>query len=411
MADEVLKRDQNHVTVLAGITDDANEDITMLRVDPTTKRLKIAAVLTADLSTLGDVEITNIQDGDILEWDSVTSKWINVANTGGGDVTKVGTPVNNQIAVWTGDGTLEGTSDFTYDGTNLNLITGKNFQIAGVTVLADAAGTTTLSNIDALDATTEATIENAIDTLANLTSIQGRTVTLSANFTLPADPNADRILFWDDSAGATAYLAVGNSIAITLTTIDTIQDIRTSATPSFTGANLSAGTTTLGVISGTIDAGGSTSFEVPNGAGGTTVNATGEVCVDSTSRTFNFYDGTTEAVVNPVMSKSITIENPTATEDLTMFYTDDAITVTKLVFVITGSTSVTTTIRHSTDRNATGNEVVTGGTTANSTTTGNVVTSFNDATIPADSFVWLETTALSGTPTTLSVTVFYRQDA
>lgn len=33
----------------------------------------------------------------------------------GGDVSKVGTPVNNQLAVWTGDGTLEGESDITYD--------------------------------------------------------------------------------------------------------------------------------------------------------------------------------------------------------------------------------------------------------------------------------------------------------
>ena len=36
--------------------------------------------------------------------------------TGGGDVSKVGTPVNNQVAVWTGDGTLEGASDLTWDG-------------------------------------------------------------------------------------------------------------------------------------------------------------------------------------------------------------------------------------------------------------------------------------------------------
>ena len=90
---------------------------------------------------------------------------------GSGDVIKSGTPANNQIGVWVSDGVIEGTSDFTYDGTNLNLITAKNFQIAGATVLADAAGTTTLSNIDALDATTEATIEAAIDTLSNLTTV------------------------------------------------------------------------------------------------------------------------------------------------------------------------------------------------------------------------------------------------
>jgi len=38
---------------------------------------------------------------------------------GSGDVSKVGTPADNQIAVWTGDGTIEGTSDFTFDGSDL----------------------------------------------------------------------------------------------------------------------------------------------------------------------------------------------------------------------------------------------------------------------------------------------------
>ncbi len=36
---------------------------------------------------------------------------------GGGDVTKVGTPVNNQIGVWTGDGTIEGDANLVWDGT------------------------------------------------------------------------------------------------------------------------------------------------------------------------------------------------------------------------------------------------------------------------------------------------------
>ena len=34
-----------------------------------------------------------------------------------GDVSKVGTPVNNELGVWTGDGTIEGESELTYDGT------------------------------------------------------------------------------------------------------------------------------------------------------------------------------------------------------------------------------------------------------------------------------------------------------
>ncbi len=41
----------------------------------------------------------------------------------------------------------------------------------GNTILSDSSGTTTLNNIDALDATTESTIETAIDTLSNLTTV------------------------------------------------------------------------------------------------------------------------------------------------------------------------------------------------------------------------------------------------
>jgi hypothetical protein len=37
------------------------------------------------------------------------------AGGGGGDVFKVGTPVDNQVGVWTGDGTIEGTTNFTFD--------------------------------------------------------------------------------------------------------------------------------------------------------------------------------------------------------------------------------------------------------------------------------------------------------
>lgn len=225
------------------------------------------------------------------------------------------------------------------------------------------------------------------------------------------------------NAKAAALSGTANEIAYFNTTT-TIASLTTATYPSLTELSYVKGVTSAlqtqlnakGAISGQVwtgahDFGGADSLEVPNGAGGTTVNAAGEVCVDTTSDTLNFYDGTVEAVLNPVQSKSITIESPTAAEDLSMWYTDDAITITKIVFVITGSTSATTTIRFGSDRSATGTEVVTGGTTANSTTTGNVVTSFNDATIPADNFIWLETTALSGTPTSLSVTIFYRQDA
>lgn len=81
-----------------------------------------------------------------------------------------------------------------------------------------------------------------------------------------ADPNVDRILFWDDSAGAYAYLAAGTNLTITGTTIDatdtgisgiTVQDegaaLATVATTlNFTGPQVTAsgtgGTKTIDVV-------------------------------------------------------------------------------------------------------------------------------------------------------------------
>lgn len=110
-------------------------------------------------------------------------------------------------------------------------------------------------------------------------------------------------------------------------------------------------------------------------------------------------------------SKSITIESPTATEDISMFFTNRAVTITEMRAVVRGTTpSVTWTIRHGTSRSAAGAQVVTGGTATTDESTGSDVTSFNDATIVADSFVWLETTAQTGTVVELHVTIFYDED-
>jgi hypothetical protein len=38
------------------------------------------------------------------------------------------------------------------------------------------------------------------------------------------------------------------------------------------------------------------------------------------------------------------------------------------------------------------------------------VVAFNDATIPADSFIWLETTAQSGTVNEIHITIIYTVD-
>jgi len=58
--------------------------------------------------------------------DTAAGGFLIVGGTGGsgtGDVTKVGTPVNNQIGVWTGDGTIEGDAALTFDTTTDTLAT------------------------------------------------------------------------------------------------------------------------------------------------------------------------------------------------------------------------------------------------------------------------------------------------
>jgi hypothetical protein len=130
---------------------------------------------------------------------SITGTTINVA-VGGADT---------QVQFNDG-GVLAGEAGFTYNKTTdtATLVGGVVVGNTGLTVgasvpFSDAAGTLTLQNVDALDATTESTIEAAIDTLPNLVSIQALTVTL-------ADAGADAIFGWDDSAGAYQNLSAAD---------------------------------------------------------------------------------------------------------------------------------------------------------------------------------------------------------
>ena len=110
-------------------------------------------------------------------------------------------------------------------------------------------------------------------------------------------------------------------------------------------------------------------------------------------------------------SYSITIENPSDSDDITIAYTDVAITVTAIEAVITAGTSVTFWIMHNPDRTAAGLEVDDTIFTCNSLTTGNGWSSgFEDATIPAASFIWIEAGTVTGVVTELHITIFYTVD-
>lgn len=99
--------------------------------------------------------------------------WADVSATPGGSDTQV---------QFNDGGTLSGEAGMTYNKTTDTLTLAGGIVVGSSNPFSDSAGTLTLQNVDALDATTEATIEAAIDTLANLTSIQGKTFTLAGNF-------------------------------------------------------------------------------------------------------------------------------------------------------------------------------------------------------------------------------------
>lgn len=112
-----------------------------------------------------------------------------------------------------------------------------------------------------------------------------------------------------------------------------------------------------------------------------------------------------------VLTKNINLEFPvTASENFGLIETPVAITITSVKVVLMGSSpSVTYNLAFGTDRTS-GTNVFTAGQTVTSTTTGTTASSgFNDATVPAGSFIWL-TTSASTNITQFQIRITYTED-
>lgn len=108
-------------------------------------------------------------------------------------------------------------------------------------------------------------------------------------------------------------------------------------------------------------------------------------------------------------SKSITVESPTVGDDLTYYFTIPAIELRELNAVIRGSGSVTWTLRYDSDRNAVGTEIITGG-HPSSDVNGESITIFDNPSIPARSYVWLEVTNVTGQVEALHLSLQFSEE-
>ena len=144
-------------------------------------------------------------------------------------------------------------------------VSGGDLTVGSSNVVSDSSGTATLKNIDALDATTEATIEAAIDTLANLTSASSlATVGTIGTGTWQASIIARNYggTGIDSSTLSNGQLLIGGSSGFSKATLS-----------SSTGISITNGNGTI-----TINNTGVQSFAVGTGWYGTSVNsATGAV--------------------------------------------------------------------------------------------------------------------------------------
>ena len=134
-------------------------------------------VATSTFSSTGGIKLTNgcfeLPDGTCL------------SSGGSGDVSKVGTPANSQIGVWTGDGTIEGDASLTYDQSNL-LFTGD--------LGADGTEITKgwFTDLDVTNAIAGSITGNAA-TVTNATLTTALTVN-TGTLTLTADAGNDSVL-------------------------------------------------------------------------------------------------------------------------------------------------------------------------------------------------------------------------
>ena len=102
-----------------------------------------------------------------------------------------------------------------------------------------------------------------------------------------------------------------------------------------------------------------------------------------------------------------TIASPAAGVTRILLRAPQSLSISRVDAVLTGGTSpsVSVSLRHGADVSAAGTAVTTEPISVSSTTTGQAIESFQVPEIPTEHWLWLEITAVSGSPAELTVAI------
>ncbi len=169
------------------------------------------------------------------------------------------------------------------------------------------------------------------------------------------------------------------------------------------------------IFTGVHDFGGADSLEIPNAAGGSTVNASGEITIDTTLGTLNLFSTSTELVITPRLSKAWGIIDPIAADDFPIHRQDDCpgagcdITLVQICYLLIGGTNWIGQLQEGDANGGSGVNVHSSDITV-SAGINNCQQTFSNAGINSGDWMLVKTTSVSGSPTSVHITWYYNID-
>lgn len=343
------------------------------------------------LDSHSNVTITSNTSGEILKWNG--SAWVNntlaeagIQPAGSYLTSEVDGSISNEGSLTVGAGT--GTTSIINSNTSGS--TGVTLAVAGTGIAISESGNTITLTGSALTSEVDGSITNEG---FNGVTAGGATSSVIQGYNSSGTATGTGVTINVAGTGLSISESVStNGGSITLTS--------SALTSEVDGSVTNEGSLTVGAGTST------TSTIVSNTSGSTpvTIGAGSGMTISESGSTITLAS-------NAEYIKSVTVEEPTATENITLFYTRKAITIREVSDVMRGtSPSVTWQIKYASTRNSGSPTNLFSSSRTTTSLSGATTTTFNDATIAAGNWIWLETSAVSGTNQSLSISIAYTID-